>query len=452
MSSNSSDPVFVVGFFRSGTSLLYSLLNQHPQVALMYEWNVWDFPEVLSAERFRGNWLERQEFFSHALARHRLVLKGSLRGLESVKIPLDVYRTFSQGKGAALYGEKSPMYCARLRQLAKHFPNARFILVWRDPVEIYRSVAQAGRRAPFFRRKGWLTKMIFHQEEMTQHAVDLKRAGFRVHNVTYPDLVDKTEEVCRGLCEFLGIEFDGKMLDLRTADFSAVHLAPHHEHLRRGIIERREFPNEVVDLGIVEKLQRFQTRWIRLRREGFDVNHELSTHPEPTLAERLYCKMTGKLLWTMHNIKRALFEFLPLAWLRTYRELKDWFRAGQMATLSTRPSLWREFSENWVTVLVSYAILTNVAVLAYLTPPHVSVAPFYLIPCAVLASVMNRRWGTCAAVITAGTWSLIPSLKQNVAPDAVVLWNCMMHFVTLEILVLLLSRIRIETVSRSSTA
>ena len=251
----------------------------------MYEWNVWDFPELLSAERFRGHWLERQEFFSHALSRHRLILRGSLRGLESVKTPLDLYRTFSQGKGAALYGEKSPMYCARLRQLAKHFPNARFILLWRDPVEIYRSVAQAGRAAPFFRRKGWLARLIFHQEQMTQHAVDLKRTGFQVHNVTYPDLIDKTEEVCRDLCEFLGIGFDGKMLDLSTADFSAVHLAPHHEHLRRGVIERREFPDEAVDPGIVEKLQRFQTRWIRLRREGFDANHELS-HPPGTHSGR----------------------------------------------------------------------------------------------------------------------------------------------------------------------
>jgi len=52
----------------------------------------------------------------------------------------------------------------------------------------------------------------------------------------------------------------GKMLDLGTADFSAIHRAPNHEHLRRGIIERRELSNEVIDPGIVRKLQRFQTR------------------------------------------------------------------------------------------------------------------------------------------------------------------------------------------------
>jgi hypothetical protein len=441
-----------VGFFRSGTSLLYSVLNQHPQVALMYECNVLDFPEILSAERFRGNWLERQEFFSHALFRHRLTLKGSLRGLESVKTPLDLYRTFSQSKGATLYGEKSPLYCSRLRQLAQLFPDARFILIWRDPVEIYRSVAHARRTVRFFRGRGWLSNLIFQQEEMTRQAINLKRDGFRVHNVTYSHLVDKTEEVCRGLCEFLGIEFDEKMLDLGTADFSAIHHAPNHEHLRRGIIERRELSDEVIDPGIVRKLQRFQTRWVRLRSECFGLKHELSTHPEPTLAERLRCKITGKLLWAMHDIKRALFEFLPMPWLQTYRELKNWFLDGQVAAPSTRPSLWQQFSENWVTALVSYGILANVAVLDVFTGPDVSVGPFYLIPCAVLTVVINGRWGTWAAAISAGTWTLIHTVERHHTVGGVAAWNCAMHFLVLETLVLLLGRIRIETVSRSSGA
>ena len=98
---------------------------------------------------------------------------------------------------------------------------------------------------------------------------------------------------------------------------------------------------------------------------------------------------------------------------------------------------------------LSYAPANSVHLI---TGPHVSVAPFYLVPCALLASVINRRWGTCAAVIAAGTWSLIHSLERNLAPDGVALWNCLMHFVLLEIVVLLLSRIRVETLSRTSRA
>jgi hypothetical protein len=92
-----------------------------------------------------------------------------------------------------------------LRQLAKRFPQARFILLWRDPVEIYQSILYAGRKAPFFRRKGMLGRLICQQEAMIRQAGDLNRAGARLHHVTYSQLVDDTEGVCRGICQFLGV-------------------------------------------------------------------------------------------------------------------------------------------------------------------------------------------------------------------------------------------------------
>ena len=113
------NPVFVVGVLRSGTSLLYSLLNQHPQMAFMYECDAWNFPELLSGARFRNNWLERQEFYNQALSRHRLIFGNNLRGLENVRNPADLYAVYGKGKSATLWGEKSPFYCCRLERLAR---------------------------------------------------------------------------------------------------------------------------------------------------------------------------------------------------------------------------------------------------------------------------------------------------------------------------------------------
>src|SRR5215471_16750786 len=166
MAQNESRLVFVVGVVRSGTSLLFSMLNQHSQIALMYECDIWDFPTPFSPLRFRHQWLQRQEFYNSALSRHQLIFGGRLRGLEQVKKPEDLYRVVGEGKGATLWGEKSPFYGTRLRRLARRFPDASYILIWRDPVEIYRSVAQAGGHSVFFRQRGMLSRLIFHQEEM----------------------------------------------------------------------------------------------------------------------------------------------------------------------------------------------------------------------------------------------------------------------------------------------
>jgi len=195
-------PIFVVGPFRSGTSLLYALLNQHPQIALMYECDVWNFPQMLSGLRFRNDWRERLEFYSRSLSRHRLVLKNSVAGLENVRTPQDLYRVYAETKQAQFYGEKSPFYCDRLEQLAQNHPGSSFILIWRDPGEIFRSVQDAASNNYYFRRHGMLSRLIFFQEKMIHQAARLARSGGRIHHVTYNDLVDQTDESCRAICRF----------------------------------------------------------------------------------------------------------------------------------------------------------------------------------------------------------------------------------------------------------
>jgi len=305
----SSNPVFVVGVFRSGTSLLYSLLNQHPQVALMYECDVWDFPRAFSGSRFRGEWLQRQEFYNQALSRHRLTFGENLRGLENVRTPEDLYRCYGETKDAKLWGEKSPLYSARLGQLARQYPDAAFIIIWRDPVEIYRSVLVAGKKAPFFRRPGMLHRLIHHKEKMIHEIARLRRAGVRIHDINYDDLVDQTETACRNVCEFLKIEFDPGMVGLERADFSAVYRAPQHEFLRRGVVERQKISGQVVETNVAQKLLRFRKRWERLTARQLALNDSVLKATEPSPSELMFHKTIGALLHIGENIKRLHLNF-----------------------------------------------------------------------------------------------------------------------------------------------
>src|SRR5271166_1340295 len=65
-------PIFVVGVWRSGTTLLYSLLNQHPDLRLFYES---DLPVLWPMFRLpwsRKTWLEKWEYWNAGLSRHDL--------------------------------------------------------------------------------------------------------------------------------------------------------------------------------------------------------------------------------------------------------------------------------------------------------------------------------------------------------------------------------------------
>ncbi|MGH7975618.1 MAG: sulfotransferase family protein [Limisphaerales bacterium] len=442
-------PVFVIGIFRSGTSLLYALLNQHPQIALMYECDVLNFPEFFSKVRFKGNWLERQEFYNQALSRHHLIFANCLNGLENIRTPEELYRAYSSGKRAAFFGEKSPPYSPRLRQLARRYPNASFILLERNPVEIYRSMIYAGRRVPFFHQIG-INRLIFYKEQMIRQAAELEFSGTKIHHANYNDLVDKTEETCRSVCRFLNIEFDRVMLDLAKADLSAIHNDNHrnhvHEQLQRGVIERRKFSEDGLNSKVIEKLRRFHARWRRL---GGGRLHEPISEIEPSFGERIYHGAMGRVLFMADGIKRVLFEFLPLTWLMTYRRTKKWFMHRHA---SNSGAIAKEFSGHYITILASCLILIVVAAIDIVTTPQLSLMPFYLIPSAMLALIVNRRWGTLAAVASALIWSCARMIEQ---PDAdfhyahygLVLWNCAMRFVVLQFVVLLLNRIRLEAAS-----
>lgn len=446
-----SSPVFVVGVLRSGTSLLYALLNLHPQVALMYECDVWDFPEAFCGIRFKRDWLQRQEFYNQALSRHRLIFGGSLRGLDGVRAPEDLYRVFSEGKDKPLFGEKSPFYCAHLRRLVRRYPGCRFILLWRDPIEIYRSVVRAGRKERFFRRRGILSRLIFYREQMIQQTARLERAGVPLCHVTYADLTGDTEETCRRICRFLGIEFDEKMLDLASADLSAVFPGPEHNHLRSGRIVRRQFADETemedLDPAALKRLQRFGARWRRLQSQWLGKQTDATAESEPSVLERLSCKIAGVFFQSMDGGKRALFEFLPLAWLRTYRQTKKWFLEQRAELPADRRSLGEQFRAHWITILASAVVLAFVACLDIITGPDFTLLPFYLIPCAALTLIVNQRWGTLAVATAMVIWSIIqvhqnPNL--NLEHWKVLLWDAGMRFVVLEVIVLLLNRVRVQ--------
>lgn len=432
--------MIVTGFYRSGTSLLYALLNGHPRVALMYECSVWEMPSAFARIRYRRNWLERQEFYNKALSRHRLIFGDGFRGLEKVRTPEDLYRVYAQTRNAEIWGEKSPLYGPHLRRLAEQNPLAGFILVWRNPVETYRSVLSAGRGARFFRRN-MLSRLILSHEEMIRQAAELEKAGRRIAHVAYDDLVDRPAEVCRNLCEFLEIDFDERMLDLRLADLSAIDSAGHHDHLRRRAIERRVVHESAVHPATMAKLQRFRKRWRRLR--GVAEAEATKNVEEPGALERFWHRMAGRWLISLDAIRRTLFELLPLGWLRSYRQTKGWFLAHRHQPATADHSLGKQIRHHSLTLVVCAALLILAASVDRLAGPSVTFAPLYALPVGAMALLVNRAWGTGAAVVCALVWSFtkIPLVE---ASAGIFLWNTAMRFLLLEIIVRLIDRIRIE--------
>jgi Sulfotransferase family len=253
--------IFVVGVWRSGTSLLHAMLNQHPQIGLMFEAEPFGLFPLKKNVVFPPDWAARLEFLNQAVSRHKLdpsKLPAQAAGRECL---LSMFRTVAARKNAAIMGGKSPTYHAWLPRIAKIFPEADFIIIWRNPLDSMRSVKDAGRQNRFFGRRGIGTRTYFGSEQMFKGVAKLRTDGRRIHELLFADLVATPEIELRKICDFIGVNFDPRMLDLQSADFSMVPPGEHHEPLRSGLLEKKQRHNEVLPWQWIEKDQRYVKLW-----------------------------------------------------------------------------------------------------------------------------------------------------------------------------------------------
>ena len=170
----------MVGMWRSGTSLLYALLNQHPQIALMYEEDLAHVRSLFWIPRDTPQWMAKWDFWNDALTRHKDRHQLEIpTGIHDLKTGAQaVYMHYAkQKKGATIWGCKSPTYHDAISRLSKTFPNARFVIIWRDLRASCRSILEAAPGNLFFSRRGMLLRQILGYHEMKQQCDSMVERG-----------------------------------------------------------------------------------------------------------------------------------------------------------------------------------------------------------------------------------------------------------------------------------
>lgn len=211
-------PVFVVGFPRSGTTLVQQILNAHPQVAIA--------PETHFFHRY---WRHREQLgdltadaaWARLLTRLAAIPELSAAGLEAAMLARRgagvprtlpaafrlVLDTFAELQGATVSGEKTPANQLHTPVLQHWFPDALFIHVVRDP----RAAVSSWRRVHWSSGSVAVDALEWRRRHrrFLRDAPGLRRAV----TIRYEDLVRDPEPVVREFCAFLGIDFHRAMLE-----------------------------------------------------------------------------------------------------------------------------------------------------------------------------------------------------------------------------------------------
>jgi hypothetical protein len=317
-------PLFVLSVWRSGSSLLYTLLNQHPKIALLYEGDLPQLRLLLCGRLRSGGWRERWEFWNQAPSRHGIVIESMPAQVSDVwEATRIVYQSVARRKQATIWGEKTPHWYDRPLQMAEKFPDARFIFLWRDLHSVIGSMSRAASTHHFFRKTGLTTKVLVGSERLKHACESLRVLGRPVHEVNYEDLTSNTSECMHQICNFLEIPFELCVTSLEGADRSAIagREREHHAMVQSDRIVGQRKQVDVLSPVMRAKINRYICRWKQLYAgewPRYPLELPRGTRP-PGVIDLWWNRIAYQVLVFWEKVVAIIYALTPVSLARMWR-------------------------------------------------------------------------------------------------------------------------------------
>lgn len=220
---------FILGRPRSGTTLLRTLLDAHPEIKVPPE-----YPVLLNLYRQFGKCRrytpEVKKKFSEAF-KERLAspnwqysflgideeeLSRNLQALPEHSLFKDVFclfyvhysSVFPHTEPLRAIGDKNPIFATFAWRLHQIFPDARFIFLIRDYRDNFLSVRKFAFEAPIVALQAYRWKYVARLAVRFQHRYPTQTLLIR-----YEDLANEPEKILRQILQFLGLDWNAQMLD-----------------------------------------------------------------------------------------------------------------------------------------------------------------------------------------------------------------------------------------------
>jgi len=215
--------IFLVGFPRSGTTLLENILAAHPEVVSLQEKD--SLESVAEPYLASGADLERLAGISSGEA---------MRQRESYWSKVRSYGVEPRGR---LFVDKMPLASVQLPIVAKLFPNARVLFARRDPRDVVLSCYRRrfGMNPSMYELLTLEGAAAYYDAVMQLSELYRDLLPLPQHLVRYESLVEDFEGTCRLACDFLGIEWDRGLLDFAVKARARGISTPSAAQVARGL-------------------------------------------------------------------------------------------------------------------------------------------------------------------------------------------------------------------------
>ena len=291
----------------------------------MYEADLPLLRQLFTDAGSKADWLERWEFWNSALTRHGIDTQNIPGNIPDLRSAAEI--VWKQYAGAAIFGEKSPNYYDSLQWLAREFPNARFVVIWRDPADICRSIIRARESSPFFAKRGITHRALIGTRRLKSECEALAGRGVPLHQIQYEEMIKEPERVLSGICSFLRIPFDPQMASLEGADRSAIYDADHHAGVKSKTIGAKASKDrdDVLPLPLKNKIDRYVSYWQQEYDGDWPLYPKMTTgnRLKPGLLERSWDEVLFRGLRAFDRFTALVYCYAPISLLRRYRSAKS---------------------------------------------------------------------------------------------------------------------------------
>lgn len=201
--------IFLISLPRSGSTLLQKMLTVSPEIYSVAEpWLMLPLAFMLKKE---GTLTQ----YSHKTAFQALedLIKELPNGKtdfyrEIENFSFSLYGRMASGKSCKYFLDKTPRYYLIIPFLAKVFPSAKFIFLFRNPLEVFSSILTTWKKDRFILDKHYVDLYYGPRALSVGYAMLKERAV----SVSYNELVRSPEVQMRKLCSYLDIPFDPSMI------------------------------------------------------------------------------------------------------------------------------------------------------------------------------------------------------------------------------------------------
>lgn len=211
MSYRGQNLIFIISQPKAGSTLLQRILAGHPDIQTSAE--TWLMLHPVYGLRKRGiqanynaNWAATgvTEFLDNYADGRETYIDGIRSFAETI------YGRVLEKHGKTIFLDKTPRYTMIIDELHELFPEAKYVLLIRNPLAILKSELHTYVCDDWNILSGFAPDLV----DAPQRLVDARQLlGEAAFELRYEDLVSEPEDIVNALCKFLGIEFDPGMLD-----------------------------------------------------------------------------------------------------------------------------------------------------------------------------------------------------------------------------------------------